>query len=381
MHRRRRSDQSALVIPITGLTIEVTMKARWRLTLEGSKDEALLAVDLYNQAKRPRRLEAYFVHMHLAWLYLFEAQYQRQRLDYHFRLPNGRYERVDGEPRTWDLAKFVHKELSEGDADQAPVRKNLELTISLRNKIEHRFEEATTVATAGYAQSLLLNYEERLTRVFGKDATLGPELRFPIFLGTLTREGAVRLAQTQQTLPKRTREFLDSFESGMNPSVAQDHRYEFRVRLLPKIGSKTDADLAVTFVRDADLSDQERALMESLDRSGTVIVREQVRSVSNEDLLKPGQVAAAVEKRIPYRFRVHPHFVRAWKKEAVRPPEGDAHPERTKQDFCIFDRAHRDYLYTSSFVDFLVEHAKTKPAFRELTGTEPTRKDEKEKSR
>ena len=37
-------------------------------------EEALLAVDLYDRSRRPRRLEGFFVHMHLAWLYLFEAQ-------------------------------------------------------------------------------------------------------------------------------------------------------------------------------------------------------------------------------------------------------------------------------------------------------------------
>ena len=82
------------------------MRPRWSITLDASKDEAILAVDLYNQSRRPRRLEGFFVHMHLAWLYLFEAQYQQSRTDYHYRLSNGHYERVDGEPKTWDLAKL-----------------------------------------------------------------------------------------------------------------------------------------------------------------------------------------------------------------------------------------------------------------------------------
>jgi hypothetical protein len=58
------------------------MRAIWRITLDASKAEALLAVDLYNQSNRSRRLEGFFVHMHMAWLYLFEAQYQRDDLDY-----------------------------------------------------------------------------------------------------------------------------------------------------------------------------------------------------------------------------------------------------------------------------------------------------------
>lgn len=42
----------------------LSMKARWKVTLDGAKDEALLAVDLYNQPSRPRHLEGFFVHMH-----------------------------------------------------------------------------------------------------------------------------------------------------------------------------------------------------------------------------------------------------------------------------------------------------------------------------
>jgi hypothetical protein len=277
------------------------MKASWRITLDASKEEALLAVDLYNQSRRSRRLEGFFVHMHMAWLYLFEAQYQRNKIKYFYRYANGRFERVDGEPKTWDLAMFTRTELREDKPDEAPVRKNLELTCALRNNIEHRFEEATVVATTGYAQSLLLNYEERLTSEFGKEHSLGTELRFPIFVGALTRDGAARLASAQKSLPKSTKQFLVAFESGMNPSIAQDHRYEFRVRLVPKLGTKTDADLALSFVREGDLSDDERAFVEGLGRSGTVIVREQIRSVASEDLMKPTPAAAEVQRRIPFR--------------------------------------------------------------------------------
>lgn len=49
------------------------MQAKWRITLEAACEEALLAADLYNQPKKARRLEGFFVHMHIAWLYAFQA--------------------------------------------------------------------------------------------------------------------------------------------------------------------------------------------------------------------------------------------------------------------------------------------------------------------
>jgi len=347
------------------------LRARWRTTLEASKAEALLGVDLYNQSNRARRLDGFYVHMHLAWLYLFEAQYQRDKLDYHYRQPNGRFVKVDGEPKTWELIRFARAEIT----DNEPVLKNLELTVLLRNKIEHRFEEATTVATAGYAQSLLLNYEERLTSVFGDEQSLGWELRFPIFVGALTREGSVRLVTAQQQLPTKTRRFLAEFEAGMNPSVMQDHRYEFRVHLIPKTGSKTDAELALTFVREDELSDEDRSSLQALGRTGTVIVRERTRAVASDDLLKPTPAAAAIEALIPFEFHIQ-HFVRVWRSLSVRPPEGDLHPERTREEFCVYDRPHRDYLYTTAFVTYVSQKVSTPEGFLELTGVSPVEKSE-----
>ncbi len=293
------------------------------------------------------------------------AQYQREKKKYYYMLKNGRFDKVDGEPKTWDLAKFVKEELTANET----VRKNLELTIALRNKIEHRYEEAITVATAGYSQSLLLNYEERLTTVFGNDESLGSELRFPIFVGTLTKEGARGLAAMKSQLSKKMRDFLINFETGINASVIQDYRYEFRVHLVPKIGSKSEADLAVTFVRQEDLSPAQRDTLSNLGNDATVIIREQVRNIVSENLLKPTAVAQAVEVRISYKFQVK-HVTRIWQTMKLRPPGNDEYPERTIQDYCIYDRPHRDYLYTEAFVEFAVTHAQNADDFRKLTGFE-----------
>jgi hypothetical protein len=346
------------------------MKAQWKVTLAASEAEALLAVDLYNQPKRPRRLEGFFVHMQLAWLYLFQARYQRDRLDYHYRKANGRYERIDGEPKTWDLSRFVRAQWPDND----PARKNLELNIALRNKIEHRYEDATAVATAGYAQALLLNFEDELTKTFGSRETLADDLRFPVFIGTFTRDGAARIAAAQQRLPKRTKHFLASFQAGLDPAIVDDQRYEFRVHLIPKTGPKTDADVALTFVRATDLSDDQRQALADIGKTGTVIVREQIRDVVNADKMKPSEAAKKVQDRIPFKFSVHSHFRRAWRALEVRPPGGDPNPERTRSEFCVYDRPHQDYLYTQAFVDKVATKISTDEGFRELLGLDPVLK-------
>jgi hypothetical protein len=264
------------------------VKATWRIMLEGACDEALLAVDLYNQPQRPRRLEGFFVHMHLAWLYLLQAEFRRGGVDFRFHLPSGRIDRVDGEPKTWDLQRcVVERWQSDG-----PIRKNLELTISLRNKIEHRYEAAITAVTSGYAQALVLNFEEELTSAFDPSYSLGAMLRFPIFVGSLTGLGAAKMEELRAQLPKSTSNLLAHFEADLDPAIAQDQRYEFRINLIPKLGPKSSTDRAFSFVREDELTDEQRPALSAIGQTGTVVVREQVRSVSSAGKMKPATVSA-----------------------------------------------------------------------------------------
>jgi hypothetical protein len=339
------------------------MKASWRIMLNGAIDEALLAVDLYNQPRQPRRLEGFLVHMHMAWLYLLHAEFRRDGVEYRYRLPNGRFDRVDGEPKTWDLQKSV----AERWPTTGAVRKNLELTIALRNKVEHRYHEAITLATSGFAQALVLNFEEELTSAFDTKYSLGEQLRFPIFVGAITALGNARLEELRAGLPRTTRDFLARFESGLDPTIAADQRYEFRIQLVPKTGPKSQADRAVTFVREADLTGEERKVLESLGRTGAVVVREQTRAVANSGLLKPSMVAQLVEERIPFQFKVH-HVVRAWQNTQCRPPSSAARPERTTEKYCIYDAPHQDYLYSQAFVEKIVRETSTAGKFRAFTG-------------
>lgn len=346
------------------------MKAKWRFSVEASIDEALLAVDLYNQTRRNRRLEGFLVHMHIAWLYLLQAEFQRDSVKYWYKLPNGRYELVDGERKTWDLQRCARERWPQVDA----VRANLELNIGLRNKVEHRYEDATSVVTSGYAQALIINYENELTAQFGDANSLGEHLRFPIFVGNVTPLGQAQIQGLMGSLPASTRNYIAQFEADLDDAVKADPRYEFRLKLFPQTGAKTEADMAIDFVRLADLSDDEKRALEVIGkRTGTVVVREQVRPVSGAGMYRPGEVVDLVEPQIPFKFGVH-NVISAWKKMECRPATGDANPERTVEKYCVYDQPHRDYVYTSAFVSKLVKEGKTMAKFKSFYGSEPVKR-------
>ena len=149
-------------------------KRHWQI-VEASRDEASLAVRLYNDPAEARSFEGFVVHMHLAWLYLLHAQFTRDDVDYRYwqRDNPRRLERIDGEAKRWELAKSVKERWTD---DRDPVRANIEFFIGLRNRVEHRYakeQQALSAAVSGQAQALLLNYEKELTDQFGMASSPG----------------------------------------------------------------------------------------------------------------------------------------------------------------------------------------------------------------
>lgn len=350
---------------------------RYMQMVDASRDEAQLAVRLYNDPAEARSFEGFVVHMHLAWLYLLHAQFTRDKVDFRYWHTRGRslrLDRVDGEPKRWDLARCVQQRWT---AKNDPVRANLTFFIGLRNKIEHRYaqqQDALTAAVAGQAQALLLNYEEELTSQFGEDCSLGTRLRFPVFIGSFTDEGERTLRRIRRQLPAALRKFIADYQAGLDDTVAQDPRYELRLRVLQELAPKDADALAVQYTRYDDLSDEQRATVEAIGKKGLVVVRERKRQVVGHGLAKPTNAAKAIQEQIPFVFNTN-HFVAAWRALGVRPAVGDVHPEKTDEKYCLYDERHKDYGYTEAYIARLVRECKTEAGFRQLLQTAPRNKE------
>lgn len=350
--------------------------ARWQSTVQTSVKEAVLAVRLYNDPTETRAVEAFVIHMHLAWLYLLHAEFTRDGTDFRHWIKGARpprLERVDGEPKRWELATCVRKRWP---SDKEPVRANLEFFIALRNKIEHRYtgtHASMALALAGRAQALLLNFEEELTGHFGASRSLADRLRFPVLVGTFTKPGEQALLTLQAKLPTALRTFIADYHAGLDPDVEADQRFSVRLRVTQELVRKGPDSLAVQFTRLDDMTDEQRQAVEQMGRAGQVIVREQHRPIYNLDLMKATKACAEVAEQVPYVFNMG-HFVAAWKKLKVRPPKGDPNPERTDERYCSYDKLHSDYGYTRAYVKRLVKQCGTEGGFREATGRVPITK-------
>ncbi|MCP2290969.1 Protein of unknown function (DUF3644) [Nocardia amikacinitolerans] len=310
--------------------------------------------------------------MHIAWLYLIQAEFQRDGVNYYYRVnrTSRRYVKVDGERKSWDLERCVRERWPN---DQDPVRKNLELTISLRNKIEHRFEKGLTIAAAGFCQSLVMNYESELNAQFGPSMSIAHLVHLPVSLSTFNEEGVKTLVAAQQSLPKKLKDFFIDYRNGLDDNVKSDRRFEFRVELIQKRAPLDSADLAISFVRESDLSEDELKAYEVLEKTGRVIVRDKFRPVANHARFRPGEVCKKVEAAIPFKFGSSSDFPQAWKKLKLRPPhsaKGDA-KKITDDRYCFFDDAHDDYVYNQACIDMLIVKCSTEEGFRKVVGRHP----------
>ncbi|MFD4406303.1 DUF3644 domain-containing protein [Nocardia sp. NPDC058499] len=349
--------------------------------VQASRDEARLAVRLYNDSTETRSFEGFVVHMHLAWLYLLHAEFTRDGVDYRYHRTDNprRLVKVDGEAKRWDLRKCVARQW---EASTDPVRANLEFFIGLRNKIEHRYarqQKALATVLSGHAQAHLLNYENELTDQFGHDNSLATVLKFPVFIGSFTDAGVDALHNLRKNLPASLRDYIASYHAGLDEDVESDSRFELRLRVTTELAPRDPSALAIQFTRFDDLTNEERATLESMGRTGRVITRERQRPVVGAGLLKPNQVVARVAQQISFVFNMT-HFTKSWKSLAVRPVTNSAHPEQTDEKYCVYDERHNDYGYTKAYVRKVVRECSTESGFRQLLGVTPREKSSAEHS-
>lgn len=332
------------------------------------REEALQAVEIHNSPLSLRPLKGFLVHMHIAWLYVLHAGFEKRDLDYHYRLPNGWYEKVDGEPKSWDLAMSI-KERWPNNAD--PVRINLELTASLRNKIEHRYERGFQVVSYGFTQALTINLENELVSVFGGEYSIADKVHLPVSLSAFTREGAAAMVAAQAQLPRRLRDWIIEYRSGVAEDVQTSRAFEFRIEITQKRAPKSEADLAVSFVRLEDLTPEEVEAYEALERTGRVILRE--KQAPDPGWMRPSPAAEAIQDELGWRFHPSAEFPKAWAHYDVRPPStatGDVR-KQTNLTYCMWDSTFEQYKYSRAFVAKVVEDCSTAEGFEQVIGWAP----------
>jgi hypothetical protein len=336
--------------------------------LEKARESALAAVEAYNKPGSRFRTAQYIVFINMAWTALFHAIFfKRGRRPWHRKktAKGVRYVYVDGEPKHWELETCLDEYYQSANP---PERANLQFLARLRHKIEHRHLPELDPVVYGECQTALTNFEELVAREFGARYALGETLAVSLqFSKAVPAEKVAAIRLQLASAGKDVLQFIDAFRAELPDEVVNDPRYSFRVYLVPKAtGRPGAADIAVEFIPYDPNAPEE---MDQLKRVVTLIKERQV-PIANLELLRARQVVERVRAALPVPFNMGTHTL-AWRHYAVRPSSGSDKPERTKPKYCVYDKAHADYLYTPEWVDFLTKQFADPTEYEKVTGKKP----------
>lgn len=329
-----------------------------KMHLEKARDSALLAVEVYNKPAVKFKSAAYISLMYIAWTALFHSIFFKRKIKPFYKNDKSKkFEKIDGDYKHWELCKCLEQYFKQ-DVNN-PIRKNIEFFIPLRNKIEHRHLPELDSNIFAECQSLLLNFDEILENEYGTKFCLRECLSFALQMfpnSSSFNEAFKRNKEVDEVL-----EFINSYRSMLSQDVVNSGKYSFKAYLIKVANHHSKDALPIQFVNFDELTEEQKQNMNQF----IVALKEKSISVANKNLLKPGEVVKEVLVKLENPkvikkgvevdiLNLHTHQL-LYQKYNVRPKGKSKTPEATNLKYCIYDKAHKDYLYTNEWVKFLVE--------------------------
>lgn len=338
------------------------VRGKTKNLLDKAKESCLLAVDVYNKPKTSFRSGAFIVLMSIAWTSLFHAIFQTKGIKYYYRKKDSRYyQKIDGEPRAWELGKCVEEYCEDKGEEYDAIKDNINLFIPLRNRIEHRFMPELDDFIFGECQSSLHNFEQILTEEFGEKHSINESLVYSLQFSK------------KQKKNKHSKDFeqikdqIIEYRTNLPDKIFSDPKYCFKAALI-QVNNPNRADCAIKFVHSDDLNDKEREQIENV----TGIVKVKYTPIADLGNLKSGEVAKEVQKELSkkygmeIKFNAANHHNKCCLEYKIRPKIGSKHKERTNKDFCAYNEVFDGYTYSPKWVKYLIENLSDKNEFLRL---------------
>lgn len=327
-----------------------------------AKECAVLSLDIYNRPATVFKSEGFIIMILIAWTSLLHAIFQRDGVDYFTKDDNGDNVILpDNDCRAWELSRCV-KEYFKGLNNA--TTKNIEFLIGLRNKIVHRYVPTIDMHVAGECQAAILNFDELMTSEFGEYYALKEFMSMPLQTTNIRTEKQIEIQKKFQGKQYDVvKAYIDKYREQIEDDIYQDPKYSFRVYLIPKTGNNiTSSDLALEFVK-YDPSNPK--IIDDINKQ-IAVIKEKKIAVVNPGKLTAGKVAKAVEVGLKRRFSTSYHHVQAYRHYNVRPKEkkGDG----CKTEYCQFDEAHKDFVYTNEWIDFLIKKLSNNEEYEKIFG-------------
>ena len=146
-------------------------------------------------------------------------------------------------------------------------------------------------------------------------------------------------------------DYVHKYRNSLEADVFSSQKFSIKLLQVPKVSNTSRADLAVEFV---PLSQIEEDI--NLYEQVAVIVKDKriLREGLNVGRLKPKAVRDSVNLALgdnTINYTSHKYFYNVF---SVRPPANAEDPFDTNAEFCLYDEPHDDYVYTDTWVSFIV---------------------------
>jgi len=327
--------------------------------LEKARDSALLAVEVYNKPAVKFKSAGYITLMIIAWTSLFHAYFFKINLKPYYKKKNGWYEKRDGDFWFWELNECLKNYYK---YDNPAERVNLNFFIPLRNKIEHKFVPEIDSTIFGECQALLINFDNFIKKEFNEKYCLRESLSFALQLypSSTSLTQAVRNNADAESAVN----FINNYRSTIDSSIYCDQNYAFKAFLIQVNNNNSNDSVPIQFINYDKLDSEQK---EELSKFITLIKYKEIE-VANREYLKASQVVKKVQNILgnpkiehnhkicdKFNMSIHTFF---WKKYDIRPSGNSQNKKTTKQEYCVYDSVHNDYMYTEKWVDFIIEKMK-----------------------
>jgi len=236
--------------------------------------------------------------MVVAWTYLLHAYYAGCGVDCRYFQTKGKrkiYEKVDGHPKTWELARCVKDEECPLDND---TRNNLLFLIGLRNEVEHARASELDTFLSGRYQACALNYNFYLKELFDDSLALDTSLAYSIQFAEMTFH-QVEAMTSGERIPKPIRSYIAKFDDALTDEEFNSERYSYRIVFTRKLaGKKGQADSVVEFISP------ESELAESVSKEFWVQKEVERPKFRATDIVKRVQEAGFASFNVPAHTRL-----------------------------------------------------------------------------
>lgn len=289
-----------------------------------SREAMKSAVQTFNSTTVLFKSEIFAVLSQIAWTYLLHEFYDRQGVQIENEQGN-----------TLLLGQMVDRP----DCPLAPdVIKNLKAIKVLRDSVEHKTLHSLGRNFWPLFQANCLNYDQAIRALFDERAGLRDELSISLQFANLDIQEISKIQKYDVNPEIEAINEIISELSGEDGTESESYRFKVNF----SFEKATKGDSHIVFSKNNPNASSTHTIMEK-------------KVVSDEVWPhKPSRVVSIVNERTGKAFNSHLHTL-AWKKFGARPRTNSKTPHDTNKKYCSYHAAHKDYTYSESWVDLLVE--------------------------